>query len=73
VGNSQTPYGELEVHIDSCTNAPAVLMPLGQRVIPAQLAPVLLPSQPGQHDLCLRVTRPALEPLWALDWAEIQE
>ena len=73
VGHTQTPYGELEVHIDSCTNAPAVLMPLGQQVIPAQLAPALLPAQPGRHDLCLRMTRPALEPLWALDWAQIQE
>jgi hypothetical protein len=33
---------------------------------PAELAP-----QPGVHDLCLRMSRPLLEPMWALDWMEV--
>ncbi len=73
VGDTQTPYGELEVHIDSCERAPATRMPLAQPPVAAELAPVALAPQPGVHDLCLRMTRPARQPLWALDWMEIGE
>jgi hypothetical protein len=37
--------------------------------LPAQQLPALA----GQHDICLRFARPRLDPLWALDWAEIGE
>jgi hexosaminidase len=73
VGHAQTPFGELEVHIDSCTGAAAALMPLSEMPVPAVLASTVLAPQPGVHDLCLRIARPALEPLWALDWMEIGE
>jgi hexosaminidase len=73
VGHTQTPFGELEIHIDTCSSTPAALMPLGAMVAPAVLAPTALAPQPGVHDLCLRMTRPTLEPLWALDWLEIAE
>ena len=73
VGHTQTPFGELEIRIDSCNSTPAALMPLGEAVAPAMLAPTVLAPQPGVHDLCLRMSRPALEPLWALDWMEIGE
>jgi hypothetical protein len=48
-------------------------MPLSEMPVPAVLASTVLAPQPGVHDLCLRIARPALEPLWALDWMEIGE
>jgi hexosaminidase len=75
VGDARTPVGELEVHIDGC-EAPPIILPLspaatrdGVTILPAQRLPALA----GQHDLCLRFARPRLDPLWALDWAEIGE
>ena len=76
VGDARTPVGELEVHIDSC-DAPAVaVLPLGPAAGNAgvtQLPPQKLPAVAGRHDLCLRVARPRLDPVWALDWAQIGE
>jgi hexosaminidase len=71
IGHTQTPFGELEVHIDSCASAPVALLPLGSTVIAATLPPAELAPQPGVHDLCLRMSRPLLEPMWALDWMEV--
>jgi hexosaminidase len=75
VGDSRTPEGELEIHIDGC-ETPAVTLPLapaamrdGVTVLPAQKLPMLA----GRHDICIRFARPRLNPLWALDWAEIGE
>ena len=72
-GPSQSPGGELEVRVDSCDSDPVARLPLPTTVAPATLARVALPRLPGHHDLCLRIVRPALEPLWAVDWAEIGE
>jgi hexosaminidase len=75
VGDARTAEGELEVHIDGCETspltvplAPAAAYP-GVTILPALRLPVL----PGRHDICLRFARPRLDPLWALDWAEIGE
>jgi hypothetical protein len=32
-----------------------------------------LPALAGRHDLCLRFARPRLDPMWALNWIEIEE
>jgi hexosaminidase len=75
VGDARTAQGELEVHIDGCDTAAARVLPLapaamhGITVLPAQKLPALA----GRHDVCLRFARPHLDPLWALDWAEIGE
>lgn len=73
VGDARSSEGELEIHIDGC-EAPPILLPLapaargaGVTILPAHR----LPTLPGRHDLCLRFARPRLDPLWALDWAEI--
>jgi hexosaminidase len=75
VGDARSADGELEVHIDGC-ETPAITLPLtpaamrdGVTVLPAEKLPVLA----GRHDLCLRFARPRLDPMWALDWAEIGE
>jgi len=48
-------------------------LPLPHRPAAVDLAPVQLPALPGHHDLCVRFARPALEPLWALDWIAVGE
>jgi hexosaminidase len=75
VGDARSAEGEFEVHIDGC-ETPAITLPLapaamrnGVTVLPAKQLPVLA----GRHDLCLKFARPRLDPLWALDWAEIGE
>ena len=75
VGDARSPEGELEIHIDGCETPPIILplapaaMRAGVTILPAHR----LPTLPGRHDLCLRFARPRLDPLWALDWAEIGE
>jgi hexosaminidase len=73
VGDARSPEGELEIHIDGC-ETPPIILPLapaarryGVTILPAHR----LPTLPGRHDICLRFARPHLDPLWALDWAEI--
>ena len=76
VGDARSPEGELEVHIDGCDKPAVVLLPLAPAamsdavtVLPAKD----LPASAGRHDVCLRFARPRLDPLWALDWAQIGE
>jgi hexosaminidase len=78
---ARTPQGELEVHIDSCDAPASLVLPLGSAAPTAPTAPppgsVILPAArlprlAGRHDLCLRFARPTLDPLWALDWIEVQ-
>jgi hexosaminidase len=74
VGDNRTPEGELEVHVDGCDTATFSVLPLAAAAnrdgvqLPAQR----LPPLPGRHDVCLRFARPRLDPLWALDWVEIE-
>ena len=72
-GDARSAAGELEVRLDGCDATPLAVLPLGPAVEPATLPGVTLPPVPGRHDLCLRFARPALEPMWALDWVEIGE
>jgi hexosaminidase len=76
VGNTRTPEGELEIHADTCDGAAIATLPLA----PAAASNVLmtlpaqhLPPLAGRHDLCLRFARPRLDPMWALNWIEIEE
>jgi hexosaminidase len=75
VGDNRTPVGELEVHVDGCDTAVLGVVPLapaagkeGSTELPA----LKLPPLSGRHDVCLRIARPRLDPLWALDWVEIE-
>jgi len=75
VGDARSPEGELEIHIDGC-ETPPIMLPLapaamrdGVTILPAHR----LPTLPGRHDICLRFARPRLDPLCAIDWAEIGE
>ena len=72
----QTPQGELEVHLDSCEGQRLALGSLAPAVgneAVTQLPAIPLPQVSGRHDLCFRFTQSTLDPLWALDWVQLQE
>jgi hexosaminidase len=76
VGDNRTPQGELEVHVDGCDTATFSVLPLAaaaNRDGVTELPVARLPPLPGRHDVCLRFARPRLDPLWALDWVEIED
>jgi hexosaminidase len=76
VGDSTTADGELEVRIDGCDTTPVLRIPLAaaaSRLGVTSLDGARLPARAGRHDLCLRFARPALDPMWALDWVELGE
>jgi hexosaminidase len=69
-GAPQTPYGELEVRLDSCDGPmiasiplqPAVLNPATTVLPETAIAPLT-----GQHDLCYTFTQSTIDPVWAID------
>jgi len=76
VGDNRTPSGELEVRVDGCDGAVLESLPLptaASAEVTVELAAKKLPSLAGRHDVCLRFARPGVDPLWALDWVEIQD
>jgi hexosaminidase len=75
VGDNRTPMGELEVHVDGCDTASLGVLPLAPAADKegiTELPALKLPPLSGRHDVCLRFARPRLDPLWALDWVEIE-
>lgn len=75
VGDARSVEGELEIHIDGCESPPLTLplAPAAMRDGITTLPAYRLPKLAGRHDICLRFARPRLDPMWALDWAEIGE
>ena len=72
----QTPVGELEVHLDTCAGkriAFGSLGPAAGNSAVTRLPAIKLPQVAGRHDLCFRFTQSTLDPLWALDWVQLQE
>jgi hexosaminidase len=69
-----TAAGELQVRIDGCEGAPAVVLSLAparaSEAVTA-LPEVSLPPLPGRHELCFRFTQAQLDPMWALDWVRV--
>lgn len=66
--------GELEVRIDGCEGEPAAVLPLAPAAAHdavTRLPAVRLPARAGTHPLCLKFTQAKLDPLWALDWAQV--
>ena len=73
-GDARTAAGELEVRVGSCDAEPVALLPLAAAALdPAVtvLPPLRIPPRPGRHDLCLRFARPAIDPIWAIQWVEL--
>jgi hexosaminidase len=74
LGTPHTQEGELEVHLDHCDGPLAVALPLAPaagRDGVTQLHATLAPLH-GIHDLCLQVVRPHVDPLWVLDWVQLE-
>lgn len=76
----QTPAGELEVRQDSCDGPRIAVLPLA----PAAANPAVTalpraaisreaPADAGPHDLCLRFTTRAVDPIWTLESVQLFE
>jgi hexosaminidase len=66
--------GELQVHLDRCDGellATIALTPARARRGTTTIDSVL-PARAGSHDLCLQFATAKHDPLWAIDWIEIE-
>ncbi|HEY0308856.1 MAG TPA: family 20 glycosylhydrolase [Acidobacteriaceae bacterium] len=72
LGKSHTAHGEIEVHMDTCTGKLVATLPL-PTANHAGVTSLQTPLQnlQGIHDLCLKVVRPTVNPLWVIDWAQL--
>jgi len=62
--------------VDGCDTAAFSVLPLAAAATVMESTGVAggeTAAAPGRHDVCLRFARPRLDPLWALDWVEIEE
>ena len=63
-----TAAGELQLHLDRCDGALLLTIPLaaagGHDTARLEAS---LPPQQGTHDVCFVFTRPAVDPMWAID------
>ena len=73
LGASLTPTGQLEVHLDTCEGKIIAFMPLPTPNDNARTAELksVLPELNGTHDLCMKIVRPRINPLWVLNWVEV--
>ena len=69
-----TAEGELEAHLDSCSGPLVATLPLRDAVsntavttLSASIAP-----EAGAHDLCFLFTARRLDPMWAIDWVQLE-
>jgi hexosaminidase len=75
-GDARGAVGEFEVRIGGCEGEPVAVVPLtsaADRHEITILPPMRLPARAGRHDLCLRFARPAINPIWAIQWVELDE
>jgi hexosaminidase len=73
VRSPATPWGELEVRVDGCEGAPALVLPL-MEAVRSDAVTILhgaLPAIAGKHDLCLMFTQTGIDPMWAVDWVRL--
>lgn len=70
----ETTHGELEVRLDSCEGERIASLPLAPAAgsfVTTQLPTAVVEPHEGAHDLCLLFTRKSVDPIWAIDWIEI--
>ena len=73
LGTPLTPTGQLEVHADTCDGKMITFMPLPTSNETARMVELhsILPELNGTHDLCFKIARPTINPLWVLNWVEL--
>lgn len=72
----QTPSGELEIRLDGCDGPPIANMPLQPALANdavTELPVAKIAPREGTHDLCLKFAQWTPDPLWVLDWIQLQE
>jgi hexosaminidase len=75
-GDARSVDGELEIRVGGCDGEPVALVPLAPAASnpePTVLPPVSIPARSGRNDLCLRFARPDIDPIWAIQWVELEE
>ncbi len=74
LGQPRTAHGEVEVHLDACQGELVATLPLGPAVGHAGVTPLRtgFENVSGVHDLCLKMVRPLVNPLWSLDWVQLE-
>jgi hexosaminidase len=75
-GDAQSEAGELEVRRGDCQGEPLARAPLAPAAAHAGvtvLPPIRIPAQSGPPGLCLRFARPAIDPIWTLQWVELRD
>jgi hexosaminidase len=73
-GDARTREGELEVRTGDCSGEPVAVIPLAAAAANpgvSILGPVRIPPQASAGNLCLRFSRPSIDPIWAIQWVEI--
>ena len=73
-GDARTMEGELELRTGDCRAGPVAVLPLAPAAANAGvsiLGPVRIPAQAARGRLCLRFARPAIDPIWAIQWVEL--
>jgi len=70
----RTPEGELEIFVGACEGEPALVLPLAEAAGGHGLSLLSgeLPARAGRHDLCLRFAQPGLDPMWGVEWVELE-
>ena len=68
-----TPHGELEVFDTSCEGKPLATISLEPAIHNDAITKLVVPfpAMTGARDLCFTFTRPALDPMWVIDWVQL--
>jgi hexosaminidase len=72
----ESAAGELEVRLDRCDGERIAMLPLQPALVNnavTQLPAAHIAQRLGTHDLCMKFTQRALDPMWALDWVQLVE
>lgn len=74
LGQPHMPHGEVEAHLDECDGKLIAALPLAPAAARAGVTPLSarLENMKGVHDLCLKIVRPEIKPLWSLDWVQLE-
>jgi hexosaminidase len=76
VETPETSEGELLVRLGGCDGTVIAKLPLApasanQGVTELSAPLLILENMPAQGDLCVSFTRPGIDPMWALDWIQL--